>query len=242
MGKTILRAIATAGTVIGLAACGVSSAAVGQPRSGQTPTAQASAPSSRALVDDAVTALKSASSVRISGAVVRDGKRLHLDVDFIQPETLSGTLSGSFAGTQARFKVIVAGGMAYILLDKAFFNALAKAHGLPASGCSRLCGRYISAPASEFGNFSLNNLTNSEIEHKFKVKPGVTVASVNGQPAYRVSYGHGTYLYIAQNSTHYPLEITKSGGGKLTFSHWNSVPPITAPSASKVISLPGEIG
>lgn len=243
MRKKILMAIATAGAVIGLAACGGSSASSGQPgSSGGASSAPAGTPSAQTLVSDALTALKSAQSVRISGAVVQGGKNLRLDVGFIKSGSLSGTMSGPFAGTPATFKLIVVGGKAYVLLDKAFFDSLAKAHGLPASACAVICGKYIEAPASVFGHFTLKGLTNSMLKGQHKVVPGVTVTSINGQPAYRLSDGHGTSIYIAENGTHYPLEITKASTGTLTFTEWNSVPPITAPSASQIISLPGGIG
>ncbi len=243
MGRAILAAIATAAAVTGLGACGVGGASGGLPGSLRAAYfAPTRAPSARALANAALTALKSARSVRIAGGVIEEGKRLHVDVGFIKPESLSGTLSGSFEGTQAALRVIVAGGKAYVLLDKAFFSALAKAHGVPASACSRLCGKYISAPAPDFGHFGLKDLTNSMFRERYKIRPGVTVTSVNGQPAYRVSYGHGTYLYIARNGTHYPLEVAKPGRGMLTFTQWNNVSPITASPASRVISLPDEIG
>jgi hypothetical protein len=234
MRKKILVTIATVGTVIGLAACGGSSTSSGQPGSG--------ALSAQTLVNDALTALKSATSVRISGSVAQSGKNLHLDVGFFKSGPESGVISGPFLGAQSTFKLIVVGGKAYILLDKALFDAIAKSHSIPASACATICGKYIETSATQFGDFNLNGLTHSMLKGGNKAVGGVTVTSINGQPAYRVSDGHGSYLYVAKNGTHYPLEITKPGTGTLTFSEWNSVPPITAPPASQVISVPGGIG
>ncbi len=230
MRKKILATIATAGAVICLAACGGSSASSGQPGSG--------VPSAQTLVNDAFAALKAAHSLRVSGGVVESGKGIHLDVGFIKPSSANGTLSGSLSGFTATFKLIITGGKGYILIDKSFFGSLAKEDGLPASACSAVCGKYIEVPASQFGDFSLNGLTNSMLKAQDEVGSGVTVTSIDGQPAYKVSDGHGSYLYIAENGTHYPLEVTKPGTGTLTFSQWNSVPPITAPPASQVTSLP----
>jgi hypothetical protein len=230
---------------MGLVACGGNSnSGGGQPGSSGAPSsAPVGAPSAQTLVNDALTALKSAKSVQLAGDIVQGGNNLHLNVGFLKSGALSGTMSGPFAGTQATFKLIVTGGKGYVLIDKAFFDALSKAHGIPASACSELCGKYVEVPASQFGSdFSLNGLTHSLLKGGNKAVPGVTTTSVNGQPAYRVSDGHGSYLYIAENSPHYPLEITKTGTGTLTFSQWNSVPPITAPPSSQIISVPGGIG
>src|SRR5262249_40606917 len=143
-------------------------------------------------------------------------------------------------------KIIVVGGKGYVLLDKRLFSAIAKAHHIPSAACSVICGKYIEAPAKQLGDFTLKGLSNSILKSGTKAAPGVTTTTINGQPAYGVSDGPGSYLYIAKNGTHSPLEITKSGTGNdtgtLVFSEWNSVPPVTAPPASQVISLPGGIG
>lgn len=242
MRKTIMVAIATAGAVIGLAACGGNSTSSGgQPGSSSSPSIAPAggAPSAQTLVNDAVTALKSASSVRITGGVTQSGKNVHLDVGFLKSGALSGTLSGPFSGTQANFKLVITGGKAYVLVDKSFFDALTKANGISSITCAQLCGKYIEVPASQFGSFTLNSLTHSILKGNNKAAPGVSTTSVNGQPAYRVSDGHGSDLYIAETSPHYPLEITKTGTGTLTFTEWNSVPPITAPPSSQIFSVPG---
>jgi len=234
MRKRILAAIATTAALLGgVAACG---------GSGSSGPQGSNAPAAQTVVNDALAALRSAQSVRISGGLVQSGKSLHLDVGFIRSGSLSGTLSGPFAGIQATFKLVIVGGKGYILLDKQFFNAISKTNNIPASACATICGKYIAVPATQFGDFSLNGLTHSVFKGNNKAAPGVTTTTINGQAAYRVTDGHGSYLYVAENGTHFPLEITKSGTGTLVFSDWNSVPPVTAPPASQVITLPGGVG
>ena len=245
MRTRMVAAIAVAGIVLGTAGCGGSSSSGSQgssapASSGSTP--QGPAPSSQTLLNDTLTALRTAKSVRISGGLVKNGQSLHLDVGFIRPNSLDGSISGPFAGVQATFKIIVVGGEAYVLLNKQLFNAISKAHHIPSATCAVICGKYIKVPASQFGGFTLNGLSNSVTKSTNKAVPGVTATTINGQAAYRISDGHGSYLYIAANGTHYPLEITKPGTGTLLFSEWNSVPPIAAPPASQVISVPGGIG
>jgi hypothetical protein len=88
----------------------------------------------------------------------------------------------------------------------------------------------------------MNDLVNQSFKANIDVSPTVRLSAINGQPAYRLTDPEGDYLYVAKNGTHYPLEITRPGSGTLSFSEWNSVPPISAPSARQVISLPGAIG
>jgi len=65
----------------------------------------------------------------------------------------------------------------------------------------------------------------------------VSVTTYAGQPVYELS-GHGLRLYIAENGTHYLLGIIDPAKfGTVTFSDWNSVPPISPPPASEVINL-----
>jgi hypothetical protein len=198
-------------------------------------------PSAQTLVNDALAALKSARSVRLSGGSVQNGKHLPLDVGFMKSGALSGTLSGSFGGLHGTFKLILVGGHGYILVDKQFFDALTKGHSMPVGACAALCGKYIETPVSQFAGFDLISLTSPMFGGQHHVVSGVTVTSINGQPAYRVSNGHGTYLYVAKNGTHYPLEIAEPGSGTLMFTQWNSVPPITAPPTSQIAKLPGGI-
>jgi hypothetical protein len=243
MRSRILAAILAA-AALSLAACSSGSS---QPSSNGSSSSSGTAPSgtptAQTLLNEALAALRAASSVRITGGVIQNGKNLHFDVAFIRSGGASGTISGPFlTGAPATFKIIIAGGKGYVLLDKQFFNALSKAHHIPSSACSLLCGKYIAVPASQFGDFSLNGLTRAELSGASKAAPGVTTTTINGQPAFRISDGRGSYLYIARNGTHYPLEITKPGSGALVFSEWNAVPPITPPPASQVVSVPGGIG
>jgi hypothetical protein len=228
-----LMVILASGTLLGLAACGSS----GSAGSRMTPAAVS-------LYTDALAALKSAQSVRLSGTITNKGQVIRVDMGLFRSGAVSGSLSGPFAGASSvSFHLIVTGGTAYILDDKQFFQKVLQRNGLPASACAIFCGKYFKVPAKQFSSiFSLNALINQTVRSNVKVSATVTSSTINGKPAYRLADTHGEYLYVAKSGIHYPIETTRPGSGAIVFSEWNSVPPISAPPASQIVSLPTGIG
>jgi hypothetical protein len=227
----VLIAVLASGTLLGLAACGSS----GSAGSGTTPTATS-------LESDTIAALKAAHSVRLSGTITNKGQVIRIDMGF-RSGAANGSLSGPFAGTSSvSFHLIVTGGAGYILVDKQFFQSVLQRNGAPASACATFCGKYIKVPAKQFSSFNLNGLITQAFRSSIKVSAAVTSSTINGKPAYRLTDAKGDYLYVAKSGTHYPIEITRPGSGALVFSEWNSVPPISAPPASQIVSLPTGIG
>lgn len=226
-----LMAILASGTLLGLAACSSSSAG-----SRETPAAAS-------LYSDALAALKTAQSVRLSGTITNKGQVIRIDMGFFRSGALSGSLSGPFAGASSvSFHLIVTGGAAYVLVDKQFFQRVLRQNGLPASACAIFCGKYIKVPAKQFSNFNLNALIKQALGSAVKVSATVTSSTINGKQAYRLTDTRGEYLYVAKSGTHFPIEVTEPGSGAVAFSEWNSVPPISAPPASQIVSLPTGTG
>jgi hypothetical protein len=228
----VLMAILASGTLLSIAACG-SSGSVGS---------QAT-PSGRSLESDAAAALRAAHSVKLSGTITDNGKIVRIDLGFFRSGAVGGSIGGQFTGSSSiSLDLIVTGGAAYLLVNKQYFNSVLRLGGVPASACATLCGKYLKLPARQFKSFDLNGLTNHTFDPKIKLSGTVTTSTINGQPAYRLSDTVGNYLYVAKNGTHYPIEITRPGSGTVVFSEWNSVPPISAPPASRIVSLPGTVG
>ena len=239
----VLTAVLASGALLALAACGgiggggSSSSSSGNGHGGSA--GSGTSPSAASLESDAITALKTAQSVKLSGNVTTSGKTFKVDLGLFRSGSVSGSLSGPYSGnTDVSFDLIVTGGSAYILVDKQFFNSILKSSGLPSSACSVLCGKYIKTSAKNFSGFNLNGLVNQGFKSNVKVTPTVTSATIDGQPAYGLTDAQGDRLYVARNGTHYPIEITRPGSGALVFSDWNSVPPISAPPANEVVSVP----
>jgi len=229
----VLMAILASGTMLSVAACG-SSGSVGS---------QAAIPSARSLESAAAAALKTAHSVRLSGTMTDSGKVIKIDLGFFRSGAVSGTIVGRFDGRSSiSLDLIVTGTAAYVLVNKQYFNSVLRLGGVPASACVTLCGKYLKLPAKQFSSFNLNGLTNQTFNQNIKLSGTVTTSIINGQPAYRISDTLGNYLYVAKSGNHAPIEITRPGSGKVVFSEWNSVPPISAPPASRIFRLPGSAG
>jgi hypothetical protein len=232
----VMVAILASGAILGVAACSSASSGGGSVSSPPTPSAES-------LKSAVTAALKSAQSVKLSGTVTEGGKILKIDLGLFRSGALSGSLTGPYAGrSDISFDVIVTGGAAYILVDKQFFKSVLRSSGIPASACTILCGKYVKVPAKQFGGLNMNGLINHSFNANMTVSPTVKLSAINGQPAYRLADTEGDFLYVAKNGTHFPIEITRPGTGTLFFSEWNSVPPISAPPARQVISVPGAIG
>jgi hypothetical protein len=234
MRTRLLMAILASGTLLGVAACSGSSSGSAGSRT---------TPSAIGLYSDASAALKAAHSVKLSGTFKDNGKVIRIDMGFFRSGAASGSISAGLAGRSSiSVHLIVTGTAAYILVDKQYFKSVLRPHGAPASACVTLCGKYLKVPAKQFSGFSLNSLTNQLLKSTVKVSRTVTTSTINGQPAYRLIDPQHDYLYVAKNGTRYPIEITRPGAGALAFSEWNSVPPVSAPPASQIVSLPGQTG
>jgi hypothetical protein len=230
---TIVASVA----LLALAACGNSGGSGGSGGSGSSPAT----PSASSLVASANAALKAAQSVKLAGDVVEKGKPISLDLGFLRSGAVSGTIGGQIAGNSSiSVRLIVARGSAYILIDKQYFEKVLRPAGAPANACATYCGKYLKGSAKQLKNFSLVGLTRQLFDSGTKFSATVTTATINGQPVYGMRDAQGDYLYVARNGTHNPVEITKKGEGKVVFSEWNSVPPISAPPAREIAKLPGQ--
>jgi hypothetical protein len=63
----------------------------------------------------------------------------------------------------------------------------------------------------------------------------VTATTFAGQPAYQVAHS-GESAYFAKNGHHYLIGFrSPKQNAAMTFSQWNSVPPISPPPPSKIV-------
>lgn len=152
-----------------------------------------------------------------------------------------GDLSGTIKAGPLDEKVVVVGGNSYVYVSKAIFNYLQKTQHVPSTACALMCGKYVKVPGSSFtSKFSLPVLA-AAVEKKVPVPAAVgqvKVTSYNGQPAYELSDGKN-HVFIAEHGTHYLLGIKGSENAKhgtISFSEWNSVPPVSAPPPAQVFS------
>jgi hypothetical protein len=184
------------------------------------------------------TAVQSAQSVEMSGTGKDGSQKITFDMSFVGRSDLSGT----FTENGASLIIEVINNTTYLKINQDFLN-LAK---LPSSVCATFCGKYVELPATESsqitGSVSLSALT----QRAFNSIPAslskdtsdtFSQATYNGQPVL-TAHSDGNTIDVASTGTPYPVLISTSDGDNVVFSHWNSVPPLTAPPASEIISLP----
>ena len=233
----VLMMVLAASLLPGLAACGASG---GSTSGGSSHGASSPAvPSAASLAHDAKIALSTAQSVKFQGTVSENSQAIHLNLGFTGSGAVSGSITGPIAGTHLALNVIVIGKTAYFLIDKQYFNSVFRQHGAPASACATYCGKYLKEPAKQLRNLRLPELTAHLFSSGTIFSGAVTTATIDGQPAYRIRDNKGDYLFVTKAAPHRPIEVTKPGNGTVVFSEWNSVPPISAPPASKIVDLSG---
>lgn len=176
-------------------------------------------------------AAEAASSVRMSGNIVQNGKPIGLDMALVKPSSAAGSVSQG--GTS--YTIVVTADKDYIKISKQF---LAQGH-LPAKLCAKACGKYLvisSSEASSFSDLSMDNLIKtvfnsqlSKTEAAIKLTPG----QYQGQPALTGS-GGGETFYVSKGSVPYLLAVTKQGQG-VSFTDWNTA-TVSPPPASQVLT------
>jgi hypothetical protein len=212
-----------------MSGCGSS----GSPGSGSSATA--SAETAAKLLPEVKAAVKSATSVHMTGTAISDGQKISFDMNFYGKGDMSGTMSYS----SGSIKLLVVGRNAYFKLDAGFL----KAQKLPAAACSLVCGKYLEEPgsASQFASgLSMTGLSGQAMNQL----PGMTrkamskdfvPATVDGQSVLQFRNG-GSTIDVSASGTPYLIRVN-TAGDNITFSDWNGVPAPTAPPASQIVNL-----
>ena len=202
-----------------LAGCGSSSSS-GNGVASKTPTA---------IVTSAKNAADSASSVHVTGSIVNSGTTIALDMELLKGTGGRGQLSQNGLS----FELVEVGGSVYIKGSPAFYR-----HFAGGAAAQLLQGKWLKAPANS-GSFAtlgsltdLRKLLDSTLANHGTLAKGAT-KKIEGQEAVGVKdLSRGGTLYVATTGKSYPLQITKggSGGGTVTFNHWNAPVTVTAPA------------
>lgn len=181
------------------------------------------------IVAAAKTAADSASSVHVTGSIVNAGSTIALDMELLRGTGGRGKLSQNGLS----FELVEIDNSVYIKGSPAFYR-----HFAGAAAAQLLQGKWLKAPANA-GSFAtlgsltdLRKLLDSTLASHGSLAKGPTT-KVEGQEAVGVKdLSRGGTLYVATTGKPYPLQITKggSGGGTVTFSHWNAPVSVTAPA------------
>ena len=182
------------------------------------------------------TAVRTASSVHISGTIQQGGKTVGVNLGI----TRSGEFSGQITEYGAVFTVLATHGHSYLKLSAAFLRI---AH-LPATACSTFCGRYLEYPKAQsqqlVSGLSMASMTRSvgsTPAGKVKYLGAVTVGA--GQPAWLLQDSHGNSLYVAAHGKPYLVREVAAppGEGSVNLTRWNAVRIPGPPPASQVVTL-----
>jgi hypothetical protein len=187
-----------------------------------------------ALNADLRAAMRSASSVYVTGNIVEANRTLGLSVGVLR----SGQLAGTIIDDGVPIELIATRGRVYVKGTPAFLKGLR----LPLALCRTVCGKYLQMPpgkaAGLVGDLSLPALTSLLTSHNAKsVKARLSRSHLDGVPTYRLRTSAGGIVQITQSAPHYPVSVISPGRrtGVLTFSDWNKVPAPRPPPSSEVV-------
>lgn len=189
------------------------------------------------------TALRSISSVHVSGLMVSGTRRTRVDLNLTRAGGMYGTLSDS----SGPLTVLAAGGTTYLL---ATLSSL-KRMGLPVSACPVLCHRYFELTQQQdyhlLQSLGWTTFLGPSVGAQLHQVTMAGTAAVRGRPAWVLRAAAGGTAYVAARGTPYLLRVLPGNGlagGQLDFSEWNRVvippvPPISSVIAQGGTSLPG---
>jgi len=207
------------------------------------------------IVQQAVSDLKAATSLRISGSVVSQGTNIMIDFTDAAAHGCRGSLalaasassSGASSSGAAVSGAAVSGAAnlvevnstVYMELDKSFFENL----GLPSSAFSEVTGKYIKVTStSELANFAQlcdpSTLASGfDKEVTGFVKDGTATIDGQATEAFKQPKHAGSgVVYISRSATPEIVQLQGPGSeGQVNFTNYNAPATITAPPAADVI-------
>jgi hypothetical protein len=191
-------------------------------------------PNVAVLLREMSATVRAASSVHLTGTVRQGGKTVAANLGI----TRSGELSGQISENGAAVTVLAARGHTYLKLSAAL---LRMAH-LPATVCTRFCGKYLQYSAARshqmFKGLTWASLTHSLTSMSAHGVKYLGVVTVGGQQAWLLQDSHGNSAYIAAHGKPYVLRVVAPPGeGSLNLTQWNAVRIPGPPPASQVVSL-----
>lgn len=217
-------------------AAGVVAAACGSSGGGASSNGIAN-DSATQILTTAVNALKSASSVSVSGTKITNGK----------PTTLNGSF---FANGDADASVTLNGSPVHLVKvgSNDYINAPSSywaASGVPSVDLAAVSNVWVKIPDSVIhagSQLSLAGLA-SHLDKNLGTLSKGSSSNVDGEAVIAVISSTQGTLYVATAGTPYPVEVVgkpgSANGGTLNFSHWNTATPPTVPAGAKTI---GQLG
>lgn len=190
-----------------------------------------------AIVAAATKAGEQAGSLRMSGSIADNGRRVALNMIFERGVGYAGTM----AVDSMNLAIVSVGGQVYFKYAKSEWITLLMKDGFSRAEAEQMArtvgGRWIKMSAAENRQmsqyFGLDALL-GKMESSHGVLKRESDSTVNGQRAIVVTdTTKGGSLYVAANGAPYPLMLTKtksSGAGSIMFSDYGASVHIEAPA------------
>ncbi len=213
---------------LALAACGSSSPS-GSSSSSSGSDNGVSAKSAAGILAAAQTAVQSAKSVHVSGAIKNGGQQIALDLDLAASQGGHGSITVSGASIQ----IVTIKSTVYLKASQKFWSLVGNAQV-----GQILKDRWLKAPASSgvnsFTQFTdLQGLFKQLLASHGKLSKGQHT-TVDGQSVIGIRDAtKGGTLYVATKGRPYPVQVSRpGGGGAVTFDHYNEPVTLAAPAGA----------
>jgi hypothetical protein len=175
------------------------------------------------------TAIESAKSVHVSGALADSGQSIKLDLNILSGKGATGSMSQNGLS----FKIIAAGKYVYINGSPGFWK-----HFGGSAAATLFQGKWLKAPSTSSDFASLTSLTDlhklaqSLVTGHGSLSKGSS-STVNGHKVVAVKDSQGQ-LYVATTGKPYPIQIVKNGSSTqhVDFDKYNAAVSLTPPSKS----------
>ncbi|MDA8380529.1 MAG: hypothetical protein M0020_06840 [Actinomycetota bacterium] len=188
--------------------------------------------SASAILSKAVKALRSASSMRITGSSQQGKSSTKLDLKSYANGDLDGTIEVD--GIVAHF--IVVKKTDYIKAPAAYWTKIYKLGQRQASAMSKTWVSLPDSETSQGAELSIPGIATSITQGIGTIHQGST-GTINGQSAISITSTHGGTIWVAASGPAYPIQLVLPGGnagtGTFNFGDWNKFTPPTAPAHSK---------
>jgi hypothetical protein len=220
-----------------LLAAALLTAGCGGAASSGAPGASPSEESMSQILPAMQAAVDSAQSVHVAGTSTENSESYAVDLSLAAP----GSAAGSVTYEGKTLTLVVADSSVYVEINTSFLQFV----NISPPDCGTVCGKYVEVPASDTSKFTGSLSMATLFKAAFNSIPSAArnntadifvPTTYDGQQALTASFA-GVTVVVAQGAKPYPLQVSDVKYGDLVFSEWNSVPSITAPPPSDVVSL-----
>ncbi|WP_425310255.1 hypothetical protein AADG42_16430 [Ammonicoccus fulvus] len=220
--------------------CSAGAGPEGSASTDASPSAAHSAtPSAAELFNGALADVGAATSVRITVSGMRGGNQVAMEVAGVRDGSNQVLLIAQGEGKGVA-EVITVDGKEYVKGDLAFWTAT---QGLPRAKARQFVGKYALVKGTAYSRQwnpdvflkLLSNIGEVGESHSFPV----TEIIENGAPMYQVTMDAGNaQWYDREAPRHLRRTVVTKGSDRsdMTYSDWNSVPRVTAPSADQIVA------